>query len=1565
MQKVNDGSCVSSLFDLSAMVVARHLPFEYVESKLVDVPDHIQERIIYYSFPRDCSYIKTYSSFKPRQSGSSEKSAFSIGEQLFKKHFVNNVIQIGFHLTGSVRPDTCAVSGLIDTVSYHVSLTFDRCKITSAHCSCQNRGLSWCPHIVALALFRISKPHHVSYRAPISDTLVKMDRNQLQKLAQYLIASHSDLVLSSAQNLAEGLLDEESTMNKISVREQFRLDLASIANGTFGSGHNAFDGTLLQNTNSGMSSNLPNSHTHGRFFSSGSSEHGRNRSNRHTSATMDEYSTKSRNFTGKIFAQTWLENYRHLQKSKFPLFGYMTLTSSSINQSSSNSLHNNNGSSQSLQVGYSQTNSSYSNPSHCPSRNQVAMVFAKTYELLSIRDKNGPRLLRIITEELLNSASMMNLSRTRRNNRSGVQGERTNWDLYAGEVDENSDDNDGQDLLPRQNNNGSTFSQPPIWMISMWEEVGRLWTCLLLTPEIEASARKEWLECLHIWSTSSYTPRDAIYRLPEYVQKEDSSEVNRESQESFSVFQLARDISHLDFNTSMIANPITREMISDAIDTLSSLPSHCFCPFCIVSAVIAQCWSPQETFITLCLRASALNVTGYEKDGSRLAFLLAKTLLDCLDEVYERLSEKNSLSAANLSRSNSGNSNKGNGQSATISLGGVGSHPRGNFKNSSTVPSMESFQPLIALPLPSHTMPQNYIPVSQCDFYPFGPTTVSNLTQSLNLSFPQPLTNSSYALPYTDSSLTTPQFLNPPYQNNRYRCSPWSRSNFRAPEPVNFPPFCCSETSSECLFHEHGWLGLPGRPIISLVECLLEAASQKTEELSKNGNTASDYIHLALKVGILVLCQQRSLPQSNRALMTVQCQETLLIQLLNTIPRNAITAQIIVPLVCKLMGLRLSSSQQYLSEVANPEDWWWSALGPLVHPDVFPVHVVAELLFGHLLQGESSNPCMGDLAYYVVVRSMRFPILELTSDSIQIGNDNNSTNPRSSEIPVSRRLPPPPSYFHGMYEKSPTSPSTSPTGAISRAQDGSRSTWSRTRQHPALSDAASAAYRRDLAAMEGRQARLAISLILASRQPSARIDHFLRICDRHIHSALSLFTVSREVMAEAIGHRLHTSSNAFTIDEPVLLMNAVANIATSAASPTPTRGQDSSIMLPINFETSPLPSSSIQERTALVTTSFHLALCVAVRTLWPKHHFRRQEFLGWMVSTGILAGPFALKHLVQSWSSYVSTIEGITMLAPTMLNCLSYLQNVGTVANGSGLNTSGRTGGRSGVGRDGSLDPMCQSSPRVYSFHSFSLANLEQIRAAVRAMIVQATSKDPVSCALAALQLTEMDPASFQAVYPLVLNAVYSGRLRPSTLFTAAKYLDSRGFSEQAFPFTVQAIRQFVLTGLQDNHPIAQDVLWSCQLAHRLGLTKLSEFLKVVITNVHCPAVLTEILHRCRAPLPYGPRPHFSLHPQMNHPFFCNNYKQRLSVDVPPLKALLDATINAYIMTTHSRLASISPRQYGDFVDFLARAHEVFSLLKPDGLRQFHQLVTSLCHSYRGKRKLVTLLNERFHSQLS
>ncbi|BHF76969.1 Zinc finger SWIM domain-containing protein 6 [Sparganum proliferum] len=114
-----------SLFDLSAMCVASHLPFEYVETTLVNIPDPVQERILYYSFPRDNADIKTYSSFTNCGKLSSEKSPYGIGEHLFLTNCVENVIQIGFHLTGVVKTNVGAWMP-VECKSFKVSMTFDR-----------------------------------------------------------------------------------------------------------------------------------------------------------------------------------------------------------------------------------------------------------------------------------------------------------------------------------------------------------------------------------------------------------------------------------------------------------------------------------------------------------------------------------------------------------------------------------------------------------------------------------------------------------------------------------------------------------------------------------------------------------------------------------------------------------------------------------------------------------------------------------------------------------------------------------------------------------------------------------------------------------------------------------------------------------------------------------------------------------------------------------------------------------------------------------------------------------------------------------------------------------------------------------------------------------------------------------------------------------------------------------------------------------------------------------------------------------------------------------------------
>uniref|UniRef100_A0A5K3EIA9 ZSWIM4-8 C-terminal domain-containing protein n=1 Tax=Mesocestoides corti TaxID=53468 RepID=A0A5K3EIA9_MESCO len=202
-----------------------------------------------------------------------------------------------------------------------------------------------------------------------------------------------------------------------------------------------------------------------------------------------------------------------------------------------------------------------------------------------------------------------------------------------------------------------------------------------------------------------------------------------------------------------------------------------------------------------------------------------------------------------------------------------------------------------------------------------------------------------------------------------------------------------------------------------------------------------------------------------------------------------------------------------------------------------------------------------------------------------------------------------------------------------------------------------------------------------------------------------------------------------------------------------------------------------------------------------------------------------------------------------------------------------------------------------------------------------AAAQDPVNCALTALQLTELDAASFEATYQLVVEASKSGTFGPNHIFSAARHLDGRGYPHWAFPLTIHAIRLFSLGGLQENHPLAHDVLWSCLLAHRIGPVALQEILTHVIRNVHCPTLLADILHRCRAPP--SPLPHHRgdachtahRHPHQliaeYHPPRCptdtyvacyasaKQSQSLLPVDAPPLKALLEATINAFVGSRH------------------------------------------------------------------
>lgn len=98
---------------------------------------------------------------------------------------------------------------------FNVAISFDRCKITSVTCSCGNKDIFYCAHVVALSLYRIRKPDQVKLHLPISETLFQMNRDQLQKFVQYLITVHHTEVLPTAQKLADEILSQNSEINQV------------------------------------------------------------------------------------------------------------------------------------------------------------------------------------------------------------------------------------------------------------------------------------------------------------------------------------------------------------------------------------------------------------------------------------------------------------------------------------------------------------------------------------------------------------------------------------------------------------------------------------------------------------------------------------------------------------------------------------------------------------------------------------------------------------------------------------------------------------------------------------------------------------------------------------------------------------------------------------------------------------------------------------------------------------------------------------------------------------------------------------------------------------------------------------------------------------------------------------------------------------------------------------------------------------------------------------------------------------------------------------------------------
>ncbi|KAM9735793.1 zinc finger SWIM domain-containing protein 6-like [Menidia menidia] len=331
----------------------------------------------------------------------------------------------------------------------------------------------------------------------------------------------------------------------------------------------------------------------------------------------------------------------------------------------------------------------------------------------------------------------------------------------------------------------------------------------------------------------------------------------------------------------------------------------------------------------------------------------------------------------------------------------------------------------------------------------------------------------------------------------------------------------------------------------------------------------------------------------------------------------------------------------------------------------------------------------------------------------------------------------------------------------------------------------------------------------------------------------------------------------------------------------------------------------------LLKVSLELGLQVMRMTL-STLNWRRREMVRWLVTCATEVGVFALDSIMQNWFTLFTPTEATSVVATAVM-----------------------------------------SNGTVLRLH-LDCSQQENLANAARTLALQCAMKDPMNCALSALTLCEKDRVAFETAYQIALDAAATG-MSHTQLFTIARYMEHRGYPSRAYKLATLALAHLHLGYNQDTHPAINDVLWACALSHSLGRAELAAVVPLVVKSVKCATVLSDILRRCTLTTPGAVATHGGRRPAAA----AAGGGKLMSLDKAPLRQLLDATIGAYINTTHSRLTHISPRHYSEFIEFLSKARETF-LMAHDGHVQFTQFIDNLKQIYKGKKKLMMLVRERF-----
>uniref|UniRef100_A0A2A4JDC3 Uncharacterized protein n=1 Tax=Heliothis virescens TaxID=7102 RepID=A0A2A4JDC3_HELVI len=93
-----------TLLDITAKIVAAAIPFQRIEERYERIPEPVQRRVVYWSFPRDERDICMYSSLARAPPDDHRNIAFCRGLKLLEAGCVENVLQVGECLAGAPAP---------------------------------------------------------------------------------------------------------------------------------------------------------------------------------------------------------------------------------------------------------------------------------------------------------------------------------------------------------------------------------------------------------------------------------------------------------------------------------------------------------------------------------------------------------------------------------------------------------------------------------------------------------------------------------------------------------------------------------------------------------------------------------------------------------------------------------------------------------------------------------------------------------------------------------------------------------------------------------------------------------------------------------------------------------------------------------------------------------------------------------------------------------------------------------------------------------------------------------------------------------------------------------------------------------------------------------------------------------------------------------------------------------------------------------------------------------------------------------------------------------------------